>query len=190
MRGKDALCNDAESNRGITPAYAGKSHTCSIGFPALQDHPRVCGEKPVAMHSCITSRGSSPRVRGKVCTAEHDERQPGIIPAYAGKRRSDWIIRSIYWDHPRVCGEKCRGVPAATLPPGSPPRMRGKAPALLLFGACIGITPAHAGKRLTVEIRLTRHKDHPRVCGEKCFCRAILSNESGSPPRMRGKAEV
>ena len=25
MRGKDALCNDAESNRGITPAYAGKS---------------------------------------------------------------------------------------------------------------------------------------------------------------------
>ena len=188
MRGKDALCNDAESNRGITPAYAGKSHTCSIGFPALQDHPRVCGEKPVAMHSCITSRGSSPRVRGKVCTAEHDERQPGIIPAYAGKRRSDWIIRSIYWDHPRVCGEKCRGVPAATLPPGSPPRMRGKT--LELFGGAVvdGITPACAGKRCRSPAFRSMPWDHPRMCGEKIEIRMSLYPLVGSPPRMRGKA--
>lgn len=153
MRGKVNVIHLPMMLGGITPAYAGKRGSGSPPRSCRRDHPRVCGEKPVAMHSCITSRGSSPRVRGKVCTAEHDERQPGIIPAYAGKRRSDWIIRSIYWDHPRVCGEKCRGVPAATLPPGSPPRMRGKAPALLLFGACIGITPAYAGKRDAARLR-------------------------------------
>ena len=47
-------------------------------------------------------------MRGKVVDYRAEYTAVGITPAYAGKRRSDWIIRSIYWDHPRVCGEKKR----------------------------------------------------------------------------------
>ena len=146
VRGKGQGQGDGCDHQGITPAYAGKSCSSRRCCGCCWDHPRVCGEKPVAMHSCITSRGSSPRVRGKVCTAEHDERQPGIIPAYAGKRRSDWIIRSIYWDHPRVCGEKRNTLAPASSGKGSPPRMRGKVLLRILRVSGVGITPACAGK--------------------------------------------
>ena len=65
-------------------------------------------------------------MRGKVCTAEHDERQPGITPAYAGKRIKLRKRHSICGDHPRVCGEKLRIVEVGRVKEGSPPRMRGK----------------------------------------------------------------
>ena len=45
MRGK-AFCNRHSGNQiGITPAYAGKSAKYGIPEDALQDHPRLCGEK-------------------------------------------------------------------------------------------------------------------------------------------------
>lgn len=53
------------------------------------------------------------------------------------------------------------------LPLRSPPRMRGK---VFIGQVCIapkGITPAYAGKRFTLYLRLRVHWDHPRVCGEK-----------------------
>ena len=45
--------------------------------------------------------------------------------------------------------------------------MRGK---VFIGQVCIapkGITPAYAGKRFTLYLRLRVHWDHPRVCGEK-----------------------
>ena len=70
----------------ITPAYAGKSGTGSGPAPGPKDHPRVCGEKPVAMHSWTTTRGSPPRMRGKVFRSAGAAFRAGITPAYAGKR--------------------------------------------------------------------------------------------------------
>ena len=131
-----------------------------------------------------------------------------IAPAYAGKRRSDWIIRSIYWDHPRVCGEKASPARSSWPPPGSPPHVRGKVeveeeqaglqgitPAcagkslLRVVGQCYepGITPARAGKRTSDAAGIAFWWDHPRVCGEKSSSSSRLSCASGSPPRMRGK---
>ena len=49
MRGKGNLLLDGNIPLGITPAYAGKSgRTVLISF-LLEDHPRVCGEKAVAI---------------------------------------------------------------------------------------------------------------------------------------------
>ena len=128
-------------------------------------------------------------MRGKVCTAEHDERQPGIIPAYAGKRRSDWIIRSIYWDHPRMCGEKVDGGRNRSRQMGSPPRMRGKICADVIVHIQPGITPACAGKSRSQPRLPCTGRDHPRVCREKFtfFSRGI--SQSGSPPHVRGKVK-
>ena len=91
------------------------------------------------------------------------------------------------WDHPRVCGEKSwsPGILSTTM--GSPPRMRGKELFKLQGGDCRGITPAYAGKSLSITKRNLINWDHPRVCGEKRTLPAAVVVQLGSPPRMRGK---
>ena len=73
----------------------------------------------------------------------------------------------LFWDHPRVCGEKVYHVYTEDELPGSPPRMRGKGPVLIFEVGVQGITPAYAGKRPGDQSRPGDHRDHPRVCGEK-----------------------
>ena len=92
------------------------------------------------------------------------------------------------WDHPRICGEKDTAAYTAFRNVGSPPHMRGKE---LFFQHCLfaqRITPAYAGKRGSTLGRLPFRTDHPRVCGEKFRAYAMIWQEWGSPPRMRGKA--
>ena len=110
-----------------------------------------------------------------------------ITPAHAGKRLLGRLPGMGGPDHPRVCGEKDQVKSMSTEDVGSPPRMRGKGSINYPEGTARRITPAYAGKRLTVEIRLTRHKDHPRVCGEKYPGSTDPKDRWGSPPRMRGK---
>ena len=72
----------------------------------------------------------------------------GITPAYAGKSASAQILRHLYRDHPRVCGEKYISLPPYFFFVGSPPRMRGKEGTPLENLPKDRITPAYAGKRL------------------------------------------
>ena len=106
-----------------------------------------------------------------------------IPPACAGKRRSDWIIRSIYWDHPHVCGEKTKPVPAGGILMESPPRMRGKEIINDFRPLCTGITPAYAGKRQAVMDGIIKS-------GEKPTEPSNISSDQGLPPRMRGKGAM
>ena len=68
--------------------------------------------------------------------------------------------------------------------------MRGK-------GFCTGvvqhwcrITPAYAGKSRTAACSLPLPWDHPRLCGEKFDQMCFAGRDPGSPPPMRGKAEI
>ena len=45
--------------------------------------------------------------------------------------------------------------------------MRGKARQAVYKDIKHGITLAYAGKSRVAALRLTLHRDHPRVCGEK-----------------------
>ena len=73
---------------------------------------------------------------------------------------------------------------------GSPPRVRGRAYVNPKFQGMNRITPARAGKSLPWSFPRCTCKDHPRACGEesclvpknKCF--------GGSPPRVRGRADL
>ena len=49
MRGKGSEPDVDTQHTGITPAYAGKSFTSCLPSPQKRDHPRVCGEKSVAL---------------------------------------------------------------------------------------------------------------------------------------------
>ena len=50
------------------------------------------------------------------------------------------------------------------------------------------IIPAYAGKSITAVLPSQIARDHPRVCGEKALSTFSSRKNSGSPPRMRGKA--
>ena len=91
----------------------------------------------------------------------------GITPAYAGKRGGQRALRFLPQDHPRVCGEKQRGVKDMKAAGGSPPRMRGKVRYEVREHVQAGITPAYAGKSGATTSAQTTPPDHPRVCGEK-----------------------
>ena len=131
----------------ITPAYAGKSFFGTmIGIPK-QDHPRLCGEKVKSLVQQHSGTGSPPPMRGKVPAGCRSDRQSGITPAYAGKRRESTGKGHTFQDHPRLCGEKQHGFYAGTQHLGSPPPMRGKAVYAVQVLRKLWITPAYAGKR-------------------------------------------
>ena len=131
--------------------------------------------------------GSPPRVRGKERTVPEQRSGNGITPACAGKSSASSSSVHRSRDHPRVCGEKRKtgAVPAPL--PGSPPRMRGKGEEGLRRCLSERITPAYAGKSLTLTVLASLSWDHPRVCGEKDLTTERIHWFRGSPPRMRGK---
>ena len=55
MRGKGKETQTECCNRRITPAYAGKSEFQAQVNALLEDHPRLCGEKPPTSQTFQTS---------------------------------------------------------------------------------------------------------------------------------------
>ena len=53
VRGKAAAARAGLVAVGITPACAGKSSTLTKFCPAIQDHPRVCGEKVLPLATLV-----------------------------------------------------------------------------------------------------------------------------------------
>ena len=135
------------------------------------------------------SRGSPPRMRGKVIPVHSRSSPPRITPAYAGKSCTVCQRSEDCWDHPRVCGEKTASQVVGLIDRGSPPRMRGKGQAGRKVVVELGITPACAGKSIRVIHDRIKRRGHPRVCGEKCSSKLLVKELSGSPPRMRGKVK-
>ena len=68
--------------------------------------------------------------------------------------------------------------------------MRGKGSAPPRGHPLPGITPAYAGKSNALLNLPAGQRDHPRVCGEKEAAALSEVYETGSPPRMRGKAPL
>ena len=114
----------------------------------------------------------------------------GITPAYAGKSRCSNCTSSNRRDHPRLCGEKRSRPRKAGLILGSPPPMRGKVNIKNATHATHRITPAYAGKSLSLPVIIKDNQDHPRLCGEKFLLLTKVQYLSGSPPPMRGKVPL
>ena len=187
MRGKANPGNARKPNARITPAYAGKRPSPSWLAFALEDHPRVCGEKMVSMIPHRRSRGSPPRMRGKGVIHVFVAEKFRITPAYAGKSSPGSAAGCHARDHHRVCGEKPPRYSGICTVLGSPLRVRGKGVVHILVPEPLGITPAYAGKRGRRPFCGRRGWDHPRVCGEKKKLSPNFTVYEGSPPRVRGK---
>ena len=87
-----------------------------------------------------------------------------------------------------MCGEKRYAEQRLGINRGSPPRVRGKVSFARRCHSQGGITPARAGKSCGVVAPPRTPRDHPRVCGEKLRQFSYALDDSGSPPRVRGKA--
>ena len=85
-------------------------------------------------------------MRGKGYGIRLDNDIQRITPAHAGKSHTPDSPPRAAADHPRACGEKIVFGADLRHDLGSPPRMRGKAHAVLPFLTVGRITPAHAGK--------------------------------------------
>ena len=108
MRGKVNMLSEDVFKMRITPAYAGKSILLVFQSAVNRDHPRICGEKLIAVCPPFSSLGSPPHMRGKDGFAPFYSVRLGITPAYAGKSEEDSLGEALVWDHPRICGEKLK----------------------------------------------------------------------------------
>ena len=86
MRGKGPVNRRTGKKPGITPACAGKSLRLPSPAGWAEDHPRMCGEKPLKVWLASSIPGSPPRMRGKVLCSSLFHGCSRITPAYAGKR--------------------------------------------------------------------------------------------------------
>ena len=174
MRGKADTVSKKGLRPGITPAHAGKRPACVARLCIVRDHPRTCGEKKRIGSLFWRVLGSPPHMRGKGMDRAPLLCAGGITPAHAGKSFLQTESSDCIRDHPRTCGEKMGKGTVWRPHRGSPPHMRGKAPNSPFTPRPLGITLAHAGKRLYQDGALVAQGDHPRTCGEKINTESMI----------------
>ena len=92
----------------LIPAHAGKTISSSRMYQNDAAHPRSRGENGDALIAAVNPTGSSPLTRGKLIAYTHALRQVRLIPAHAGKTRTDQSIVLVHSAHPRSRGENLR----------------------------------------------------------------------------------
>ena len=187
VRGKPLMLLQVRSERGITPAGAGKTHLQRRISRPFGDHPRRCGENAFGLSQALSLSGSPPQVRGKHGVYVLAFGGHGITPAGAGKTTFILPPVSRVQDHPRRCGENIPTMQLKNSTAGSPPQVRGKL--FDFLAGCVNrrITPAGAGKTTPSVSRYLLGEDHPRRCGENSSRTAAAVSVRGSPPQVRGK---
>ena len=187
VRGKPASPATCTWERGLIPACAGKTGSPSARPGLWAAHPRVCGENITQVSPVMSSKGSSPRVRGKRVHSQKFIKAVRLIPACAGKTPRRRARRRPGGAHPRVCGENMSLGRYPHGGPGSSPRVRGKHLPSALPHRPVRLIPACAGKTRLDAHPSSSRRAHPRVCGENVSPRRAACARTGSSPRVRGK---
>ena len=133
---------------------------------ALRITPACAGKTSCPAENFEIRPGSPPRVREKPEESDLFADNTGITPACAGKTSTVPMSKEGLRDHPRVCGKNICKHTLALYIIGSPPRVREKLLRISLTDSAWGITPACAGKTLTIATGIPFSQDHPRVCGK------------------------
>ena len=84
MRGALLSRNSSAQRKGIIPADAGSTSASFFAWRGVWDHPRGCGEHNGMYSSILRDEGSSPRMRGALCSCVLSDSGRRIIPADAG----------------------------------------------------------------------------------------------------------
>ncbi len=165
-RGTHHLYHPCQSDRGITPAYAGNTLFCSDCELLFWDHPRLRGEHHLWLLFQRSLLGSPPPTRGTRSFVTSKRIESGITPAYAGNTKHKFKSNTKFRDHPRLRGEHAGIQIHQTQIPGSPPPTRGTRKEGGRSDGKDGITPAYAGNTPAWQGGGTVLWDHPRLRGE------------------------
>ena len=111
---------------GLIPARAGKTLAVVERADDARAHPRAGGENTTKKRSTPIKTGSSPRGRGKRGRTRRSFPRRRLIPARAGKTRTDRRADTARKAHPRAGGENAGHLVVSYEPRGSSPRGRGK----------------------------------------------------------------
>ena len=188
-RGKPADRAGRLAVGGLIPARAGKTLLRASFTWFDRAHPRAGGENLAVPPRRATSRGSSPRGRGKRPGRSGVLRHAGLIPARAGKTARSGTRPHRTAAHPRAGGENAYVRKLNAHGAGSSPRGRGKLTSLDLREVSLGLIPARAGKTITRRNRPRPSRAHPRAGGENSLRLESAAWSPGSSPRGRGKRE-
>ena len=166
MRGAHSTDHLGWQLAGIIPADAGSTQNQAAAILVGEDHPRGCGEHlhDAAWHSIQS--GSSPRMRGALCTYTGSRYPVRIIPADAGSTARQGSGSAHVGDHPRGCGEHHVPRLGPSAGAGSSPRMRGARYHRWSLYQAGRIIPADAGSTVNMYPSRGLNGDHPRGCGE------------------------
>ena len=145
-RGKRSRRDVERGDRGLIPAWAGKTRSTSGRATSSRAHPRVGGENFSRRVFRPPCGGSSPRGRGKRKRLSIGMRSTRLIPAWAGKTRGRAGRCRPCTAHPRVGGENSAAPVSAATKAGSSPRGRGKPGLRGGVREALGLIPAWAGK--------------------------------------------
>ena len=85
-----------------------------------------------------------------------------------------------------MCGEHAASRAVKTVNSGSSPHVRGALGAFARPKQNRGIIPACAGSTTVVNVGVSRHRDHPRMCGEHYDSHQSFYGKAGSSPHVRG----
>ena len=188
-RGKRGGSADTSRPPGLIPAWAGKTRSWARQGPARTAHPRVGGENNKVILESVVGGGSSPRGRGKLDGELLTEVDDGLIPAWAGKTRTDAGKSPPSSAHPRVGGENENQTFRQKISTGSSPRGRGKRDDIDNLRPAHRLIPAWAGKTTRCVYSTPKGKAHPRVGGENWLTMRDCTPWAGSSPRGRGKRD-
>ena len=188
-RGKLPILRGKFSSSGLIPAHARKTECKLDGCSACRAHPRSCGENTDRSLMSTSGKGSSPLTRGKQRRRPRERCAAGLIPAHAGKTRSQYGSCREPRAHPRSHGENWISGAQLRGSEGSSPLTRGKRGRRLARACGCGLIPAHAGKTTRRVSRSQPTTAHPRSRGENMSSPASGVRIRGSSPLTRGKQE-
>ena len=189
-RGKLRDPSTQRVDRGLIPAWAGKTSYRRRPYRPRPAHPRVGGENAVLGLDQSLKYGSSPRGRGKRRRLRRAGGSRRLIPAWAGKTASAGEQFGGEQAHPRVGGENALRRRGSLNEGGSSPRGRGKRSGLDGRGGGDRLIPAWAGKTPPGTTAHENPRAHPRVGGENSGGWMSPRTGKGSSPRGRGKLSL
>ena len=164
----------------------GSTHRIPPWSRRSPDHPRVRGEHAGTLSGNTLVYGSSPRTRGAPHEHHREDRDRGIIPAYAGSTDARPGRPPRGGDHSRIRGEHLLALLAIGTTSGSSPHTRGAPRTHREDTVFIRIIPAYAGNTQPAICATTGRGDHPRIRGEHSPSRALAEPRTGSSPHTRG----
>ena len=152
--------------RRNTPACAGTTPPPTCPQARTTEHPRVRGDDTTESNPYAIHIGTPPRARGRRRCARRCGTWRGNTPACAGTTPSGSQTAPGRREHPRVRGDDVRVIRFSGVPPGTPPRARGRPEIVRWEAGEPGNTPACAGTTYDAANPLAGVEEHPRVRGD------------------------